>query len=276
MAIRLVGFDGDDTLWRSEDYYRAAEAALEDVLGLHRSRRGRHAAAPAGGGAAQPQGVRLRRQGHDLVDDRSRHRADRRAHSAADIKRILDIGRATLEHPVVLLDGIREAVAAIAARHPVVLITKGDLFHQEAKIARSGLTDLFPRIEIVSEKDPATYTRVLAEFGVAPGEFAMIGNSLPSDVEPVVKLGGWGIHMPYHVTWAHELEHGLADDHAHAHRRRRERASGGACAHRGSGRLNPRTPAAAPAPRGVSGAPLQWRHDDVSRLRRLLRLSVAR
>ncbi len=89
------------------------------------------------------------------------------------------------------------------------------MFHQEAKIARSGLTDLFPRIEIVSEKDPATYTRVLAEFGVAPGEFAMIGNSLPSDVEPVVKLGGWGIHMPYHVTWAHELEHGLAENHPH-------------------------------------------------------------
>lgn len=216
MAIRLVGFDGDDTLWRSEDYYRAAEAALEDVLSayidLGAAGMQQHLLAverrnlTVFGYGAKGMTLSMIEAAIALTDGRI---------SAADIKRILDIGRATLEHPVLLLDGIREAVTAIAARHPVVLITKGDLFHQEAKIARSGLTDLFPRIEIVSEKDPATYTRVLAEFGVAPGEFAMIGNSLPSDVEPVVKLGGWGIHMPYHVTWAHELEHGLADDHAH-------------------------------------------------------------
>lgn len=216
MAIRLVGFDGDDTLWRSEDYYRAAEAALEDVLSayidLGAAGMQQHLLAverrnlKVFGYGAKGMTLSMIEAAIALTDGRI---------SAADIKRILDIGRATLEHPVVLLDGIREAVAVIAARHPVILITKGDLFHQEAKIARSGLTDLFPRIEIVSEKDPATYTRVLAEFGVAPGEFVMIGNSLPSDVEPVVKLGGWGIHMPYHVTWAHELEHGLADDHAH-------------------------------------------------------------
>ena len=216
MAIRLVGFDGDDTLWRSEDYYRAAEAALEDVLSayidLGAAGMQQHLLAverrnlKVFGYGAKGMTLSMIEAAIALTDGRI---------SAADIKRILDIGRATLEHPVELLDGIREAVAAIAARHPVVLITKGDLFHQEAKIARFGLTDLFPRIEIVSEKDPATYTRVLAEFGVAPGEFAMIGNSLPSDVEPVVKLGGWGIHMPYHVTWAHELEHGLAENHPH-------------------------------------------------------------
>lgn len=216
MAIRLVGFDGDDTLWRSEDYYRAAEAALEDVLSayidLGAAGMQQHLLAverrnlKVFGYGAKGMTLSMIEAAIALTDGRI---------SAADIKRILDIGRATLEHPVELLDGIREAVTAIAARHPVVLITKGDLFHQEAKIARSGLTDLFPRIEIVSEKDPATYTRVLAEFGVAPGEFAMIGNSLPSDVEPVVKLGGWGIHMPYHVTWAHELEHGLAENHPH-------------------------------------------------------------
>ncbi len=216
MAIRLVGFDGDDTLWRSEDYYRAAEAALEDVLSAY---------IDLGAAGMQQHLLAVERRnlkvfgygakGMTLSMIEAAIALTGGRISAADIKRILDIGRATLEHPVELLDGIRDAVAAIAARHPVVLITKGDLFHQEAKIARSGLTDLFPRIEIVSEKDPATYTRVLAEFGVAPGEFAMIGNSLPSDVEPVVKLGGWGIHMPYHVTWAHELEHGLAENHPH-------------------------------------------------------------
>jgi putative hydrolase of the HAD superfamily len=85
-----------------------------------------------------------------------------------------------------------------------VLITKGDLFHQEAKVRESGLADLFPRIEIVSEKDAGTYARVLDEFGLAPEQFAMVGNSLRSDIAPVLALGGWGVHMPYHVTWVHE------------------------------------------------------------------------
>lgn len=86
------------------------------------------------------------------------------------------------------------------------MITKGDLFHQEAKVRDSGLADLFPRIEIVSEKDASTYARVLDEFGLQPHQFAMVGNSLRSDIAPVVALGGWGVHMPYHVTWAHEEE----------------------------------------------------------------------
>src|SRR5690606_20796013 len=116
-------------------------------------------------------------------------------------------------HPVELLHGIREAVQAVAARWPVVLITKGDLFHQEDKIARSGLADLFPRIEVVSEKNPPTYARVLEEFGIDASQFVMVGNSLRSDIEPVVRLGGWGIHIPYAITWAHEAEHGLAEAH---------------------------------------------------------------
>ncbi|HWI23553.1 MAG TPA: HAD family hydrolase, partial [Lysobacter sp.] len=91
-------------------------------------------------------------------------------------------------------------------------ITKGDLFHQEAKVRQSGLADLFRRIEIVSEKDAPTYARVLGEFDLAPAQFAMIGNSLRSDIAPVLELGGWGVHMPYHVTWAHEAEAEVAHD----------------------------------------------------------------
>src|SRR5690606_4978729 len=87
------------------------------------------------------------------------------------------------------------------------------MFHQEDKIARSGLADLFPRIEIVSEKDPPTYARVLAEVGLEPQQFVMVGNSRRSDIERVVRLGGWGAHGPYAITWAHEAEHGLAEEH---------------------------------------------------------------
>jgi len=93
-----------------------------------------------------------------------------------------------------------------------VLVTKGDLFHQEAKVRESGLAGFFRRIEIVSEKDVPTYARLLEEFGVAACEFVMIGNSLRSDIAPVLELGGWGVHMPYHVTWAHETEASVADD----------------------------------------------------------------
>jgi putative hydrolase of the HAD superfamily len=133
--------------------------------------------------------------------------------SAADLHRLLQLGKEILRHPVELLDGIREAVAEVAKECQVVLVTKGDLFHQEAKVAASGLGALFHRIEIVSEKDEAAYSRVLEEFGIAPSRFLMIGNSLRSDIEPVLALGGWGLHMPYHVTWAHETSHGVDPGH---------------------------------------------------------------
>ncbi|MBD9369672.1 HAD family hydrolase [Xanthomonas sp. XNM01] len=212
--IGLVGFDGDDTLWRSEDYYRKAEADFEAILGhyidLNDPRVLGHLLAVERrnlkifGYGVKGMTLSMIEAAIELTDARI---------SAGDIQQVIEIGRTTLQHPVELIPGIREAVAAIAAEVPVVLITKGDLFHQEAKIASSGLSDLFPRIEIVSEKDPPTYARVLAEFGLEASQFVMVGNSLRSDIEPVVRLGGWGIHMPYEVTWAHEAEHGLDDAH---------------------------------------------------------------
>ena len=132
--------------------------------------------------------------------------------AAADLHRIVVLGKQLLQHPVELLPGIRAAVEAIAAEHPVVLITKGDLFHQEAKVKQCGLADLFRRIEIVSEKDASTYARVLGEFDLPPRRFVMIGNSLRSDIAPVLELGGWGIHVPYHTNWVHENEADVTDD----------------------------------------------------------------
>ncbi|MBN6151307.1 HAD family hydrolase [Xanthomonas sp. AmX2] len=212
-AIALVGFDGDDTLWKSEDYYRDAEAAFEAILGqyldLHDSGTLQHLLAverrnlAVFGYGVKGMTLSMIEAAIELTDARI---------SARDLQRVVEIGRATLQHPVEVIDGVREAVAAIARDFDVVLITKGDLFHQEAKIEQSGLGALFPRIEVVSEKDPKTYAKVLAEFGIPAERFVMIGNSLRSDVEPVIALGGWGIHTPYTVTWAHEAEHGLAAD----------------------------------------------------------------
>jgi len=212
--IRLVGFDGDDTLWRSEDYYRAAEKQYEEIVGryidLHDAGTLRHLLEVERRNL-QVFGYGVKGMTLSMIEaaiELTGGRID-----ALDLQQVVEIGRATLQHPVELIEGVREAVAAIAGELPVVLITKGDLFHQEAKIARSGLADLFPRIEIVSEKDPPTYARVLDEFGIDASQFVMVGNSLRSDIEPVVRLGGWGVHVPYAVTWAHEAEHGLAEAH---------------------------------------------------------------
>ena len=213
--IRLVGFDGDDTLWHSEGYYRQAQAQFEAIVGryvdladarLHeRLLAIERANIGLFGYGAKGMTLSMIEAAFAVTGERI---------SAADLHCIVGLGKEVMAHPVDLVEGIREAVAEVARDAPVVLITKGDLFHQEHKVRASGLADLFQRIEIVSEKDPAAYARVLSEFGVQAGEFAMVGNSLRSDIEPVLRLGGWGVHMPYHVTWAHELEHGLGPDDA--------------------------------------------------------------
>ena len=212
--IELVGFDGDDTLWHSEGYYQHAGVEFERILGewidvadarvrerlLAVERRN----LALFGYGAKGMTLSMIEAAITLTDG---------AIGAAAIHRIVALGKALLEHPVELLPGIAEAVAAVAATRRVVLITKGDLFHQERKVRECGLVDLFHRTEIVSEKDEASYARVLAETGVAPARFAMVGNSLRSDIEPVIGLGGWGVHMPYHVTWAHEMEHAVDAGH---------------------------------------------------------------
>jgi putative hydrolase of the HAD superfamily len=210
--LRLIGFDGDDTLWRSEDYYRQASEQFVALVGHY---------VDVGDAGVQASMLATERRNLKLFGYGAKGMTlsmvetaiavtDGRI-STADIHRLVEIGKYVLQHPVDLLPGVREAVAAVAERHAVVLITKGDLFHQEKKVQQSGLSELFRRIEIVSEKDASTYRRVLAEFALEPAQFAMVGNSLRSDIEPVIRLGGWGVHMPYHVTWAHELENGLGE-----------------------------------------------------------------
>jgi putative hydrolase of the HAD superfamily len=206
-VIELVGFDGDDTLWRSQDFYETAQAEFEAVLAnyvelaetrLHERllaiERGNLALFGYG---AKGMTLSMIEAAIALTDGRI---------GANDIHRIVAIGKDVLGHPVELLPGIREAVEEVASRYRIVLITKGDLFHQEHKVARCGLADIFHRIEIVSEKDPATYARVLRECEVDIGQFLMVGNSLRSDIAPVVELGGWGVYMPYPMTWAHETD----------------------------------------------------------------------
>jgi len=211
--LQLVGFDGDDTLWHSEGYYRQASDAFATIMARYVDVADRDVHARML--ATEQRNLQLfgyGAKGMALSMVETAIAVSEGRIGAADIHALIELGKSVLRHPVELLPGIREAVEAVAARYEVVLITKGDLFHQEKKVAQSGLAELFRRIEIVSEKDAAAYRRVLGEFDLQPAQFAMVGNSLRSDIEPVLRLGGWGVHLPYHVTWAHELENGLAAD----------------------------------------------------------------
>lgn len=207
--IQWVGFDGDDTLWRSQEFYDRAQDDFEAIIGRYVDLaavglRAKLLATERANLALFGYGVKgmvlsMVEAAIDLTEGRI---------EARDIQTVVDMGKDLLAHPVELLPGIAEAVDQVAAEHHVVLITKGDLFHQERKVAQCGLT-AFNRIEIVSEKDASTYRRLLQEFQVSADRFAMVGNSLKSDIAPVVELGGWGVYMPYHATWEHEVLKGF-------------------------------------------------------------------
>jgi putative hydrolase of the HAD superfamily len=213
-VIELVGFDGDDTLWHSEGYYQVVHDEFERILGQYLALA--DARVHERLLATEKANIRLFGYGAkgmtlSMIETAIELTGERIV--ARDLHRLVELGKQVLDHPVELLPGIRAAVEAVASDYRIVLITKGDLFHQEAKVARSGLADLFHRIEIVSEKDEATYRRLMGEFAIQASDFAMVGNSLRSDIEPVVRLGGWGVYMPYALTWAHERETTFVADH---------------------------------------------------------------
>ena len=213
-TIRMVGFDADDTLWRSEDYFADAQATFEAIVGAYvgddaRTTERLYAVEKANlavfGYGVKGMALSMVEAAIEITGARI---------SSGDLQRIVLMAKDMLRHPVELLPGVRAAVEQVAAEYPVVLVTKGDLFHQEAKVRDSGLSHLFRRIEIVSEKDVPTYRRLLEEFAIPADGFVMVGNSLRSDIAPVLELGGWGVHVPYHLTWVHEREAEVSAAHA--------------------------------------------------------------
>lgn len=136
---------------------------------------------------------------------------------AHEIQSIIDFAKTMVKTPVNLLDHATEVIPSLAQSHTLMLITKGDLFDQETKIAQSGLADYFTHIEIVAEKTVDTYRRILAKHQIDPQRFLMIGNSLRSDILPVIEVGGHAIHVPYQTTWAHEtVSDHIAQQHTYA------------------------------------------------------------
>ena len=211
--LKLVGFDADDTLWHSEGFYREVHGHFERILGQYidignavvhdHLLEVERANIKLFGYGAKGMTLSMLETAVALTSERI---------SARHLHEIIQLGKEVLNHPVELLTGIETAVAEVAREYQVVLITKGDLFHQESKVARSGLSSLFGRIEIVSEKDPATYRRVLSEFGLSAGQFLMVGNSLHSDIAPVLQIGGFAVHVPYPLTWALDHHEGFVAD----------------------------------------------------------------
>lgn len=204
--IEVIALDGDDTLWHSEQlfvdtqaafrelvapYVEVDEAHLDEVL-LQVERRN----LPTFGYGVKAFTLSLVETAIEVT---------RGEIPAARLQSVLDLGKLLLDHPVTLLDGVAEVVDELTDRYRVMVITKGDLLHQESKVARSGLAELLWQVDIVSEKDEATYARILQRGGIDPACFVMVGNSVRSDVLPVLAVGGRAVHVPYHVTWA--LEH---------------------------------------------------------------------
>jgi putative hydrolase of the HAD superfamily len=208
VAIRTIGLDGDDTLWHSENHFVVTTERLVELVEPWLTDDG-------DAGAVESRLIEIERRNLSLLGYgvkaftlsmiETAIEASDGTIPAGAIAEIISWGRDLLAHPVELLDGVAETLDEVAGEFALVLITKGDLLHQESKIAQSGIESLFGGIEIVSEKDPATYRRVLQRHGATPDDFVMVGNSVRSDVLPVLELGARAVHVPYHVTWA--LEH---------------------------------------------------------------------
>jgi len=203
MTITTVGLDADDTLWHNETIFRLTQARFLDLLAEHDTEAVQTR-------LAEVERRNLRLYGYGVkgftlsMIETAMEMCDGEPPAGA-IREILAAGREMLAHPVETLPGVDEALARLSERYRLVLVTKGDLLDQERKLAASGLGELFAAIEIVSEKDRSTYERVFARHGTGPDEAVMAGNSMKSDVLPALQAGAFAVHIPYAITWAHEL-----------------------------------------------------------------------
>ena len=200
----LVAFDADDTLWHNERAFRMTQARFAELLADHgppEELTDRLMAAEQRNLGRYGFGVKgfvlsMIETAVEVAGDRLPGRV---------VHELIACGHDMLAHPIDLLPHAAETVAAVAgAGHRVALITKGDLLDQERKLAQSGLGEMFHAVEIVSDKTPAAYRSVFARLGVPPARAVMVGNSLRSDVLPVLDLGGWGVHVPHDLTWDYE------------------------------------------------------------------------
>jgi putative hydrolase of the HAD superfamily len=203
-SLTTIGFDADDTLWQNENFYRMTEKRFTALLAEHAAED--HLSArllEAEKRNLQHYGFGIK--GFTLSMIETAIEVTEGRVPASVIKEILEAGREMLSHPVETLPHVRETLDKVAEDYRLILITKGDLFDQERKLAQSGLGDLFNAVEIVSDKTVSTYERLFTRHGDGPQRSMMVGNSLKSDVVPAIKAGSWGVYVPHGLTWV--LEH---------------------------------------------------------------------
>lgn len=200
---RIIAFDADDTLWHNEPVYRQVEQQYFEILDVYQVDRSK-------GNAVFHQieienlgsfgyGIRgfilsMIEAAIKLTDGQLR---------GSDVQKIIDLGKWMMRHPIELLDGVEEILKSMAEYH-LILITKGDALDQEEKLKRSGLEAYFASVEVLIDKTPKTYQKLLAAHAITPSDFIMIGNSLRSDILPVLELGGTAVYVPYPLIWSHE------------------------------------------------------------------------
>lgn len=203
-SLTTIGFDADDTLWQNEQFFRLTERRFAELLAdyaepdhlVERLLQAERKNLAAYGFGIKGFTLSMIETAIEVTEGRA---------PANVIQAILETGREMLSHPVETLPHVRETLEALAGDYRLVMITKGDLFDQERKLAASGLGDFFDAVEIVSDKKPDTYRRIFARHGDGAERAMMVGNSLKSDVLPALDAGGWGVFVPHELTWV--LEH---------------------------------------------------------------------
>ena len=202
-TITTVGVDADDTLWHCESLFRLSHARFLELLSEH----GDPEKIEAQLLAVEKRNLRVYGYGAKGFTLSMIETALEVTDGAVDtrvIREILAVGREMLTEPIEPLPGVENALAALSERYRLILITKGDLLHQEQKLASSGLGDYFVAVEIVSEKDADTYRRVFDRYGTGAEQAVMAGNSMRSDILPALEAGCWGALIPYPLVWSHE------------------------------------------------------------------------
>jgi putative hydrolase of the HAD superfamily len=211
MPIKVIAFDADDTLWVNEPYFRDTEnkfcSLLEDYLPQHTVLQELFKT-EMGNLALYGYGIK----GFMLCMIETALRITNNKLDNTILNHIIGLGKEMLEKPIELLDGVEDVLQQLKGKYKLVVATKGDLLDQERKLKKSGIEHYFHHIEIMSDKQEADFTKLIKHLDIEPGEFLMLGNSLKSDVLPVLAIGGHGVHIPYHITWEHEKTEAQIDD----------------------------------------------------------------
>jgi putative hydrolase of the HAD superfamily len=201
--VKVIGFDADDTLWVNETYFREAEIEFAKLLSAYETSN------KIDQELFKKEMDNLELYGYgvkgfvlsmvEMALEISNYNVSNKT-----LEAILNIGKEMINKPVELLDGVKEVLETLSKQYKLILATKGDLLDQERKLEKSGLIDYFHHIEVLSDKKEANYSKLLNHLDINPSEFLMIGNSLKSDILPLVNIKAHAIHVPFHTTWAHE------------------------------------------------------------------------